>query len=195
MNKKALGGAAIALIVILAIVLILVFWVMGAYNGLVAKDTNAQRQWGNVQSAYQRRLDLIPNLVATVQGSAEFESGMQTKIAELRSQASKAQTPSDLSQLDVNIKYAINFVVEAYPQVKTTENFLTLQSQLEGTENRINYERTEYNRIVQEYQMSVRSFPTNVIANMFGFTQDKWKPFEADTAASQAPTVKFDFNK
>lgn len=191
MNKKGLGVALIILLVLVGIIVLGVLWVMGSYNGLVSSDTSVEKSWGNVQSAYQRRIDLIPNLVATVKGSAEFEKSMQTQIAQLRSGASNAKTTSDFTNIDSGINRAINIVVEAYPNVKSTDAFLQLQSQLEGTENRIKYERDNYNTAVQQYKLKVRSFPSNIIAGMFGFDLNKWNTFAADEGADKAPNVDF----
>jgi LemA protein len=199
MNKK--GQVGIVLLVILGILIVGVMIVVGMYNGLVNKDVDVQTKWGNVQSAYQRRADLIPNLVATVQGAADFESNTQTEIAKLRTgaqqvseQVATATTPEQLMAAQQNMNGLIgrlNVVVEAYPQLRATENFKTLQDQLEGTENRIQFERNNYNNAVRTYATSVRSFPTNMIAGMFGFSIDKWKTFEAAPGSDVAPKVIF----
>lgn len=199
MNKK--GQAWVGIVIVLAVLVLLGLIIAGIYNGLVSKDVDAQTKWGNVQSAYQRRADLIPNLVGTVQGAADFESGTQTKIAALRTgatalqeQIASAKTPADLQAAQeqmTGLIGQINVVVEAYPQLKATENFKDLQVQLEGTENRIKFERDNYNNAVKAYATSVRSFPTNIFANMFGFSVDKWKMFEAQPGAETAPKVTF----
>jgi len=199
MNKK--GQGLMILVIIVAVGIITIMILAGMYNGLVSKDTNVQAKWGNVQSAYQRRADLIPNLVATVQGSATFEKSTQTEIASLRSgaeQVSKdvasATTPEQLQATQSQMTGLIgrlNVVVEAYPQLNSVQAFRDLQVQLEGTENRIKFERDNYNTAVQSYGTAVRSFPTNMIAGMFGFSIDKWKTFQADESAQKAPTVNF----
>ena len=202
MNKKGQVLMVLGVIVLVAVVCIAV--IAGVYNSLVSKDTNVQAKWGNVQSAYQRRADLIPNLVATVQGSANFESKTQTEIASLRSgaeQVSKdvatATTPEQLQSAQTQMTGLIgrlNVVVEAYPQLNSVQAFRDLQVQLEGTENRIQFERNNYNTAVQTYGTAVRSFPTNIFANMFGFSIDKWKTFQADETAQSSPKVNFTMN-
>ena len=199
MTTKGQAGAIFIGVLVIVGIFALVF--IGIYNGLVSKDVDAQTKWANVQSSYQRRADLIPNLVATVQGAADFESGTQTQIAELRTgatalqqQVASAKTPEDLQAAQASMSGLIgkiNVVVEAYPQLKATENFKDLQVQLEGTENRIQFERNNYNTAVKTYATSVRSFPTNILANMFGFNADKWKMFEATPGAETAPKVTF----
>jgi len=186
-EAKKLSTGAIVGISIAAVVLILILWVAGSYNGLVRADESVNEKWGNVQTAYQRRADLIPNLVATVKASADFEKGMQTQIAELRTGISGAQTPQEIDLMGQKINTAINFVYENYPQVKSTENYLSLQDQLEGTENRIKTDRDLYNTAVKELNVKVRRFPTNMIAGMFGFEQKTM--FEATAGAETAPNV------
>jgi len=184
--KKMSTGAVVG-ISIVAVVLILILWVAGSYNGLVTASESVNEKWGNVQTAYQRRADLIPNLVATVKASADFEKGMQTQIAELRTGISGAQTPQEIDLMGQKINTAINFVYENYPQVKSTEKYLSLQDQLEGTENRIKTDRDLYNTAVKELNVKVRRFPTNMIAGMFGFEQKTM--FEATAGAETAPNV------
>lgn len=189
-------------IIPVAIVVLLLFWVVGSYNGLVSQDENVKKSWANVESTYQRRADLIPNLVNTVQGAVNFEKETQTKIAELRTGAtaikteiSNAQTPAELDaageKLDniVSGYRALNINVENYPQLKATENFLDLQTQLEGTENRINVARQDYNKAVQSYNIRVRRVPTNIIASLFGF--ETKESFKSQEGAETAPEVSF----
>jgi LemA protein len=194
-NKKGqMGGAIIALIVILVIIVFLILMIVGMYNGFVNKDVSVQNQWGKVQSAYQRRLDLIPNLVSTVKGSADFEKTTQTQIASLRSQVNNAKNPDDMKSVDTgtsNLIRDINIQVEAYPDLKSTENFRALQDELAGTENRIKWERDEYNNQVRNYQTATRTFPGNVFAGMFGFLSDKYKFFESTPGAENPPVVNF----
>lgn len=189
-------------IIPVAIVLLLLFWVVGSYNGLVGQDENVKKSWANVESTYQRRADLIPNLVNTVQGAVNFEKETQTKIAELRTGAtaikteiSNAQTPAELdaagAKLDsiVSQYRGLNINVENYPELKATENFLSLQDELAGTENRINVARQDYNKAVQGYNVKVRRVPTNIIASMFGFGVKE--SFKSEAGAETAPTVSF----
>lgn len=201
MNNKAQAGW-IALAVVVGLILITVLWVMGSYNGLVSKDENVNQKWGNVQTAYQRRADLIPNLVETVKGAKNFEQETMTKIAELRSQAGQAKidvgNAQDVAALQAagaqmnSVLSKLMVIVEAYPELKATQNFMALQDELAGTENRIKYERDEYNTAVKDYRVSVRRFPTNVIAGMFGFSADAHETFAADEAAQNAPKVTFE---
>ena len=167
-------GIGIAFLIVLFIVLIIGGWIAGTYNTLVAPDTGTAQSWGNVQSAYQRRADLIPNLVETVKGARDFEKSTQTEIAQLRSQAGSiqqnvqnAKTTDELQTAgnDMNgVLSRLLVVVEAYPDLKSNQNFLSLQDELAGTENRIKFERDNYNKQVMVYQTTVRSFPTNMLA-------------------------------
>jgi LemA protein len=195
MNKKAqVSIALIILIAIIAIIFIVIMWAISAYNGLVQKDVATEKAWGNVQSAYQRRVDLIPNLVETVKGVVKFEQDTQTQIAALRSGITSARTPAELQTAGNKVNsylQGLNINVEAYPDLKSNQNFLALQDELAGTENRIKFERDNFNAAVQTYKTSVRSFPTNFIAGMYGFPLDKWNMFTADEGAQNAPKVNF----
>lgn len=197
-NKKANALMIVGIVLAVIIVLALVFglWIMGSYNSLVSRDTSVQQLWGNVESAYQRRIDLIPNLVATVSGAANFEKGTLVEVTEARTKYMGASTIADkqvaANQLDSAISRLL-VTVEAYPQLTATENFKGLQDELAGTENRVKWERDKYNEGVRSYQLAVRSFPTNVIAGMFGFSVDKWQTFKAREGADQAPKVNFNF--
>jgi len=185
--KKLTTGQK-TLIIVGAVLLVAVFWVAGSYNGLVRADETVDEKWANVQTAYQRRIDLIPNLIATVQASADFETNLQTQVTAMRTGLSSAATPEDLEALGTKIETAINLVFEAYPQVRSTENFLSLQDQLEGTENRIKTERDIYNKAVKNMNIKVRRFPTNIIAGIFGF--GKKVLFASVAGAETAPDVK-----
>lgn len=174
---------------------------MGLYNSLVAKDVDVENKWAKVASAYQRRADLIPNLVETVKGARDFEEETQTKIAELRSRAGSVQQQvagadsiEDLQNANAGMSSVLSrllVIVEAYPDLKANQNFLSLQDELAGTENRIKYERDNYNDAVQSYKTAVRTFPGSLVAGMSGLSADKWKMFEADQGADKAPTVDF----
>ncbi|MEE1271738.1 MAG: LemA family protein [Bacteroidales bacterium] len=191
----------IPIIIVAAIVVILVAWAVGAYNGLVIKDENCSKQWSKVESQYQRRMDLIPNLVNTVKGYASHEEATLLKVIEARNQASQVKIDAEnmtqeqlnnFQQSQENLSTAIrglNIVVEQYPDLKANQNFLELQSQLEGTENRIAVERQRYSDVVNEYNTSVRRFPNSIFASMFGF--DKKPYFESQTGAENAPKVEF----
>jgi len=198
-NKQNNKGNALAIVgitmaVVVVVLLIIGSWVGGTYNGLVDKDTTVENQWGKVQSAYERRLDLIPNLVSTAKGSASFEQDTQTQIAALRGGIKNAKNVNDMQKVDGQMSAlmsGINIQLEAYPALRSTENFMALQDELAGTENRIKWERDNYNDLVKVYKYSVRSFPTNMIAGMFGFEESKWDTFEAKEEAEDAPEVDF----
>ena len=194
-------GIVVVIVAIVGIVGLIGLFYVGTYNSLVDKDVTIEKMKGDLSSQYQRRADLIPNLVATVQGSAQFEKSTQTEIAGLRSQAitgqekmRNAKTVSEIQAANGELDSVLSrlmVVVEAYPTLQSNQNFRDLQSQLEGTENRINYARTEYNDAVGNYKTSVRSFPTSIVANMNGFDVNKWSMFEAKAGADVAPTVTF----
>jgi LemA protein len=188
------------IIVIIGLLVLLVVWGLGIYNGLVSKQESVEKAVGNVQTAYQKRADLIPNLVATVKNYAEYEAGTLTAVVEARAkatsvtldasnlteeslktfQAAQDQMSSALSRLLVT--------VEQYPDLKANQNYLDLQSELEGCENTIANARREFNETAREYNTAVPRFPASIIAGMFGF--DKKPYFEASEAAQQAPDVK-----
>ena len=171
------------------------------YNEMVAEQENATTAWSNVQSAYQRRADLIPNLVETVKGYAKHEEGTLTEVINARSKATQVTvdpanlTPEKLQEFQKaqgDLSSALGKLLaiqEAYPDLKANENFKDLQVQLEGTENRINEARNKFNTAVQQYNTLVRSFPKNIVAGIFGF--DKMTKFEAEAGAQKAPEVKF----
>lgn len=191
-------------VVILGLVivgLIAAFSGCNSYNGFVNKDTIVEQSWSNVQSAYQRRADLVPNLVATVKGAANFEQETLTGVAEARAKATSIQvdptnlTPEKLAEFQSaqsGLSQALGkllMVTENYPELRATESFKELQSQLEGTENRIKVERDKYNAAVADYNNAVRRFPANFWAGIFGF--DRKTPFEADQGAQNVPKVEF----
>lgn len=201
--KKALG----CLGVLVLLVLILAMSGCGSYNRLVKLDQEVNKKWADVQSVYQRRADLIPNLVNTVAGAANFEKSTLTEVTNARASVGQvkldpSKAPTDAAQLEEfqkaqgQLSTALSrllVVSENYPQLRATENFQNLQAQLEGTENRISVERSNFNAAVQEYNTSVRSFPTNLLAGVFGFQPRPF--FNAQPNADKAPEVKFDFNK
>ena len=176
----------------------------GSYNSLVQSDERVERAWADVETQYQRRADLVDNLVATVQGAADFESSTLQAVTEARSRAQSAGlTAEQLSDpaaleafqnaqaaLGASLGSLINVVREDYPELSATEGFRDLQNQLEGTENRIATARRDYNATVQSYNTSVRSFPTALFAGLMGF--ERRAPFEADPGAADAPEVSFD---
>lgn len=171
------------------------------YNGMVSRDQTVKAQWANVQSAYQRRADLIPNLVNTVKGAANFEKGTLEAVVQARANATGVNisadqlTPENLqkfqaaqSQLSSGLGRLLA-VSENYPELKANANFQELQAQIEGTENRINVERNKFNTVTNDYNGFVKSFPNNLFAGMFGFAEKPY--FEADPASQKAPTVQF----
>ena len=171
------------------------------YNDMVAKDENVEAAWANVQNAYQRRADLIPNLVNTVKGAANFVQETLTRVIEARAKATSMNISADnltpeniqkFQQAQGELSGALSrllVTVEQYPQLKANQNFLELQAQLEGTENRISVERRKFNETVQDYNSYIRSFPRNIIAGWFDFEKKGY--FEAEAGAQQAPTVEF----
>lgn len=193
------------LIFIVGLLLVLGMYGCNSYNGMVGKDTTVQDLWAKVQTQYQRRADLIGNLVKTVQGAADFEKGTLTSVIEARAKATsinleaKDLTPENMAkfqaaqdQLSGSLSRLL-VSVEQYPNLKSNENFLKLQDELAGTENRIGVARNDFNSGVKEYNLSVRSFPNNIMAKFFGFAEKAF--FAASEKAQTAPDVNFDFKK
>ncbi|AVM66466.1 LemA family protein [Peptostreptococcaceae bacterium oral taxon 929] len=177
------------LVIILIIVVLVGIMISSKYNGLVRKQEDVNKTWAEVQTQYQRRADLIPNLVETVKGYAKHEEETLENIAKLRSGYTDAKTPEDYEKLDTELAKNINIVVENYPDLKANENFLSLQDELAGTENRIAVARRDFNNEATEFNKSVRIFPNNIFASMLGF--GKFKTFEAQAGAENAPSVDF----
>ncbi|ULQ52860.1 LemA family protein [Flavihumibacter fluvii] len=196
MNSKNL-----ILIIIVGVILLLGGCGCNGYNSMVKLDENVKKMWANVQSDYQRRSDLIPNLVSTVKGAANFEQKTLTDIVEARAKATSVQvdptniTPEKLAefqQAQAGVTSSLGrllAVVENYPDLKANQNFRDLQAQLEGTENRIKRSRNDFNTAVQDYNSTVRTFPNNIFANMFGFRVKDG--FQSDPGADKAPQVQF----
>jgi LemA protein len=187
---------------IIAVVLIFLYNLfVGSYNNMVKKGEEVTRAWQDVESDYQRRLDLIPNLVNTVKGYADFEQSTLTAVIEARAQATQVKldannlTPEALQQFQAaqgQLSSSLSrllVTVEQYPDLKANQNFLELQAELAGTENRIKVARNKFNAVVQDYNTYIKSFPRNIVAGMFGFAPKAY--FEADEAAAKAPEVKF----
>jgi LemA protein len=178
--------------VIAGLVLLILGWYMNGYNHLVTMDEAVKSSWAQVETQLQRRYDLIPNLVNTVKGYAAHESSVLTAVTEARAHATQAGTVPDKISANRDLSSALSrllVVAENYPQLKANENFLDLQAQLEGTENRIAVARRNYNETVKAYNIAIRNFLTRIIAGQMGLSQ---KPFfENDTAAAKAPEVKF----
>lgn len=193
--------STITLLVVVGILVALVSWIIGAYNGLVTLDEETNGKWAQVESAYQRRADLIPNLVNTVKGYADFEQETLTGVIEARSKATGITVDADnLSpEAIANFQAAqgqltgalsrLMVTVERYPDLKANQNFLGLQSQLEGTENRIKIERDRFNVSVKDFNATIRKFPKTIIASSFGFEKKGY--FEADAGSEKAPEVQF----
>ncbi len=189
MNKKQIIIGSVV-----AVFLVLVLWLWGGFNGLVSGQELMKNKWADVQTQYQRRVDLVPNLVNTVKGASEFEQSTIIAVVEARSAWAKAQTGSVNDQ----VKAAGNFdsalsrllvTVEAYPQLKATEAYRDLMTQLEGTENRVSVARRDFNDAVRIYNLAVRSFPSNIVASLFKFELSE--SFKAAEGADQAPKVDF----
>lgn len=189
------------LIVIVAVVAFLALFSGCGYNSLVQMDENVKTNWSNVEAQYQRRADLIPNLVSTVKGAAKFEQGTLTAVIEARSKASQIKidpdklTPENIQKYQAaqgQISQTLSrlmVLTENYPELKATKQFSELSAQLEGTENRITTARKDYNEAVQQFNTKVRSFPNNIMAGMFGFSPKT--AFKADAGAENAPKVEF----
>jgi LemA protein len=186
MRKLLIGLAAIG-----GVVLLLFLYLNSSYNRAVALDEETKARWSDVGSAYQRRADLIPNLMETVKGAAANERGILTAVTEARAGIVNAKTPEDFEVLGKKINTAINLAFEAYPQIRSTENFQQLQAQLEGTENRINVARENYNESVQRYNSHIRGFVTRIALSVAGGNFEAKKGFESKAGADEAPKVKF----
>lgn len=194
MNKKLIA-------VIVCVVALLAVWGVSSYNSLVEKDEVVKSKWSDVETQYQRRADLIPNLVNTVKGYAAHERETLSEVMEARSKATSITidpsniTPEQLAEYQKaqsGVTSALGkllAVAEGYPNLKANQNFLELQAQLEGTENRIAEARRVFNEVVKEFNSGVRKFPTNIFASMFGF--EKYEYYEAEEGVEQAPKVQF----
>jgi LemA protein len=200
MKRGCLIGLVIAGFLVLVAIGI-ISWGTKVYNGMVTMQESVTSQWGNVQTAYQRRSDLIPNFVNTVKGAANFEQTTLTQVIEARAKATSvtidptkmtAQNMQQFQQAQGQLSSALSrlmVVVEQYPELKATQNFRDLQVELEGTENRISVERRKFNEVALVYNTFIRKFPQNFLAGMFGFQSKPY--FEAAEGADKAPEVKF----
>src|SRR5215470_10461496 len=205
MNRFALG-CGVVLVVVLFIIVVAALALGESYNRLVRLQQSVDQSWAQVQNVYQRRADLIPNLVNTVSGAANFEKSTLVEVTNARASVGRVQldpskAPTDAAQLEQfqaaqgqlsNALSRLLVVVERYPELKSNQNFLSLQAQLEGTENRIAVERGNFNTVVQNYNVAVRSFPANLIAGMLGFLPRPF--FAAQAGAEKPPPVQFNFN-
>ena len=196
MNKTLL-----TVLIVLGVIALVIFWGVGSRNSMATSDQDVKAKWANVQSAYQRRADLIPNLVKTVQGVANFEKSTLTAVIQARASATQMKLDSkDLSPENLQKYQAaqsslggalsrLMVVAENYPQLKATENFSELQAQLEGTENRIKEERDNFNASVQAFNTLIVTFPNSLIASFSGFAEKGF--FQADAGSDKAPEVNF----
>ncbi|MCG6879885.1 MAG: LemA family protein [Deltaproteobacteria bacterium] len=191
-----MGKGLKTLLIILGVLLVIAFaaysYLKGTYNSLVTMDESVKGAWAQVENQLQRRYDLIPNYVETVKGYAKHEKEVFVEVANARSKVAGATTVSDKIQANQQLSSALGrllLVVERYPELKANTNFIRLQDELAGTENRIAVERRRFNEIVKAYNIKVRSFPTNILAGMFGF--EKATFFEVPKEQQQAPKVKF----
>ena len=191
-------------VLIIGGIILIIFWIFsGTYNTAVERQEEAFKTWADVESAYQRRNDLIDNLVNTVSGAAEFERSTLTEVIEARAQATSVNVDAEnltaeqieqFQEAQGQVSSALSrllVTVERYPELRATSNFQQLQSQLEGTENRINVARNRYNEAATGYNSYIRKFPNNVVTGIYGF--DRMPPFEADAGAEDAPEVEFEF--
>jgi LemA protein len=204
MNKFAIGCGGV-LVLLLVVALVAGLWLKGTYNNLVTLDQEVNKKWGDVQTVYQRRADLIPNLVSTVAGAANFEKSTLTEVTNARASVGRVQldpnkAPTDAAQLQQfqqaqgqlgNALSRLLVVSERYPELRATRNFQELQAQLEGTENRIAVERNNFNTAVQDYNTTLKRFPTNFVGGMFGFQVRPF--FQSQPGAEKAPAVNFNF--
>lgn len=206
MKKFLAIGCGAALVIALVVGVALLLWGVGVHNRLVQLDEGVNEGWAQVENVYQRRSDLIPNLVQTVEGAADFERETLTDVIEARSRATSVQvTPEMLrdpnafaqfEQAQNGLGQALSrlmVVIERYPELKANQNFLQLQDELAGTENRIAVERRRFNQIAQAYNSTVRRIPERLIAGWLGFDQRPY--FQAEAGAEEAPEVEFDFRK
>ena len=194
--KKNLGW-----IIPVGIIVVLVMWAIGGYNGMVKMDEQVQNKWANVETQYQRRADLIPNLVSTVKGYAKHEQQTLEDVVKARSEATQVKVDAEnlspeklaaFQKAQSGVSSALGrllAVAENYPDLKANQNFLELQSQLEGTENRITVARKDFNDAAKSYNQSIRQFTKNIVAVMFGFEKKSY--FEAEAGSEKAPKVEF----
>ncbi|MBR5607896.1 MAG: LemA family protein [Bacteroidaceae bacterium] len=189
------------MVITLAVIAVIALWSISAYNGMVGMDEGVQGKWADVETQYQRRADLIPNLVNTVKGYAAHEKETLAAVVQARSEATSvkidptnmtAEQMAQYQQAQNGVSSALGkllVVVEKYPDLKANQNFLELQAQLEGTENRITVARRNFNEAAKEYNTAIRRFPKNILAGMFGFEKKAY--FEAEQGAEKAPQVEF----
>jgi len=194
------GTRNLGILIILGLILILGVWGCSGYNGLVSADQDVKKVWGNVETNYQRRTDLYNSVIKTVEASANFEKSTLKEVVEARAKATSITVdindPKSLEQFQqaqANLQGSMSRLIasfENYPDLKTTQQFQGFQAQIEGTENRINVARQDYNRSVEGYNLTVKRFPKNILAGMFGFKEKAF--YKADPGSEKAPDIKFD---
>jgi LemA protein len=194
------GTRNLGILIILGLILILFVWGCGGYNGLVTSEQNVKKTWSNVETNYQRRMDLYSSVIKTVEASANFEKSTLQSVVEARAKATQVKVdindPATLkTYLDAqnNLQGSFGRLIatfEQYPDLKTTKAFQDFQTQIEGTENRINVARQDYNKSVNDYNLNVKRFPRNILAGIFGFKEKAY--YEADKGTEKAPDIKFD---
>lgn len=201
MTLSSLGKKVAIIGLILIVLVLLASWIVGSYNTLVYKDELVKQGWSQVENQYQRRADLVPNLVATVKGYAAHESSTLQEVVEARAKATNTNVKVDDLSPESMQRFAaaqgelsqalgrLMVVIEKYPDLKANEQFLTLQAQLEGTENRISVERKRFNENVNAFNSYRRKFPKNIVASIFGFAEKAY--FEAEAGSDVAPKVEF----
>lgn len=187
------------LFVVLGIIVLLFFWGCGTYNNLIGVDQEVKTKWGNVETNYQRRTDLYNSVIKTIEGSANFEKSTLKEVIEARSRATSINVNTDdpasleaYANAQANLQGSFGrllAVAENYPNLRTTEAFQGFQTQIEGTENRINVARQDYNAAVQQYNLKVKRFPTNIFAGMFGYHEKAF--YKADPGSEKAPDIEF----
>lgn len=194
------GTRNIGLLVIAGLILILGVWGCNGYNGLVTSDQGVKKVWGNVETNYQRRTDLYSSVIKTVEASANFEKSTLQAVVEARAKATSITvdindpaTLEKFQQAQANLQGSMSRLIasfEAYPDLKTTQAFRDFQTQIEGTENRINVARQDYNKAVENYNLVVKRFPKNILASMFNFKEKAY--YKSDPGSEKAPDIKFD---
>ena len=195
-----MSTSKITLIVIAGLIIILGFWGCNGYNGLVGADQGVKKVWSNVETNYQRRTDLYSSVIKTIEGSANFEKSTLKEVLEARSKATQIKVDiNDPASLEAYQKAQASLqgsfsrlmaVAESYPNLKTTDAFKDFQTQIEGTENRINVARQDYNKAIEDYNLRVKRFPGVILARLFGYTDKPY--YKADEGSEKAPQIKFD---
>jgi len=193
MGLMVMAGGLIFLLVAVGVVLLVVLWAVAVYNGLISRRNRVKESWAQIDVQMRRRYDLIPNVVETVKGYAAHERGVFENVTKARAQAMNAGSVEDRAQAENLLTGALKTlfaVAENYPELKANQNFLALQEELAGTENRIGFARQHYNDVVRDYNVGIQQVPANIIAGVFGFKEEPFFEIE-EPAAREAPKVKF----